>query len=437
MNSTRKPTLLIVDAMCVIRRIYEGVPVAEPVGKAQGAMKAAASSIMKTLKVLEPTHFLLAMDTHGRNWRHDIFEDYKAHRAPTPPALVEAIPSLLEQLDSYGLKSVSKSGFEADDIINTVALKAVVSGMRVIVDSTDKDFLKLLSNGVEIWDHFGRTWRDEQYCRNKFGVASEQITDYLALAGDEDDGIPGIAGVGPKTASALLGEFSSLDGVIENAHALTGKMGDKVRAGIESARLSFQLATMSDKVPLEINASDLRIPARMPSPADAYNGLRMNRPLPQGAPTPATPRQDSHLARTPAPAMHESEIDDSIELILYRDRGTLYVSHGIDNLTGKTVILPTEPLKVFESMGARFNADSGSWLLPKQTPHDSRNVATLGRHDQSQARASLARPTISGQRPSRPTQESCAAGQAPVAQPVRDPINSPPSPLRRMRSTRP
>lgn len=431
MNSTRKPTLLIVDAMCVIRRIYEGVPVAEPVGKAQGAMKAAASSIMKTLRVLEPTHFLMAMDTHGRNWRHELYAEYKAHRAPTPPALVDAIPGLLEQLDSYGLRSVSKAGFEADDIINTAAMKAIHSGMRVIVDSTDKDFLKLLSSGVEIWDHFGRTWRDEDYCSNKFGVSSDQITDYLALAGDEDDGIPGIDGVGPKTASSLLREFGNLDQVILNAPSLPGKMGEKVRAGIESAKLSYRLAVMCDQVPLEINASDLRIPARMPSPADAYNGLRMSRPLPQAAkPAP----QLSQLERMRTPQADEFDIEDGIELVLYRDRGTLYVSHGVDSQTGKNVILPTEPLSSFQSMGARFIEATGSWHLPKSSPQDALSRSHQSRSDARHAR--VTKPMVASM-PHQPANSAASPEgaashdasnlqQASVAH----------SPLRRMKSSR-
>lgn len=360
-----KRRLLIIDGMCVIRRTYEGVPIADPKAKADGAMRACAASILKVIHQHRPTHFVLAMDTPGKNWRHNLYPAYKAHREPAPQELMDAVPQLTSQLESYGLRAVAAPGYEGDDVVNTIALKSLEAGFEVIVDSTDKDFFKLLSRGAKIWDHFNKAWRDESYCIEKYGVPSSKMTDFLALAGDEDDGIPGVTKVGAKTAASLLREHGSLEGVLQAAQLIKGKVGEHVREEADIARMSYRLAEMSDSTPLALNAADLRVPATLPSPADAFNGLLVKRPAQ------TSPHVESSLMRTPST---ESDEDwglhpETIILITCLDdspnamRGSLVISHGIHARSGKTVVLSCDSVETYLKHGARYSKRYGEYVL--------------------------------------------------------------------------
>lgn len=368
-NTQRR--LLIIDGMCVIRRTYEGVPIADPKAKADGAMRACAASILKAIHHHEPTHFVMAMDTPGKNWRHTLYPAYKAHREPAPQELMDAVPQLVNQLKSYGLRSVYAPGYEGDDVVNTVALKSLAAGFEVIVDSTDKDFLRLLARGAKIWDHFNKAWRNESYCVGKYGIPSARMTDFLALAGDEDDGIPGVTKVGAKTAASLLAEHGSLEGVLDAAHEIKGKVGERLREEADIARLSFKLASMSADTPLSLNAADLRVPATLPSPAEAFNGLLLSRPTaPAGVVRPVS-RAEPTLQRLAKSAVADEDEPhpDTVILITALDdrpgamRGSLVVSHGVHLGTGKTVILSCDSLETYRAQGATYSECIGEYVL--------------------------------------------------------------------------
>ena len=243
--------LLIFDALNIIRRIHEEVPGLESDEKVADTIKSSLASFRRALKTHSPTHAVAVFDHGGRTWKHDLFAPYQANRKPMPQPLREGLQALKQALQGIGLRWIAIEGIEADDAIASLAEKwCKVSPDRVIILSTDKDFLQLLSDQVQIYDHFKGIWRDEAYVLEKFGVKPAQMGDLLALMGDAVDGIPGVDKVGAKTAASLLRIHGTLDRVISNADKVDGQVGVNLRKGIEAARLSRQLVSFNTDKPL-------------------------------------------------------------------------------------------------------------------------------------------------------------------------------------------
>ena len=288
----RKPRLLLIDGLNVVRRIFEAIPLADgdtpetespehAKERASGAMDSSWASFMRAIREVDPTHFLAPFDFGGKTWRHDLYPQYKAQRSPSPAALNDALPGFFERLNNFGLKTMRVPGVEADDVIGTVALKAKARGFEVVVLSTDKDMLWLLHHGIRVRDHFKSEDRDEAYVQAKFGVPPGAMVDMLSLMGDDTDGIPGIKGIGVQTAAKLIHAYGGLNGALDAVHdelmmsgdatatkttkgvknILKGAVGAKLRAHEAEARLSFLLASLKTDVRLEISPRDIRLPA--------------------------------------------------------------------------------------------------------------------------------------------------------------------------------
>lgn len=268
------PKLLIVDGTNVVRRVYEAGkgPKGDKPGaaehtaeRAEGALKSSWFSIRRAIKEHQPTHFFAAFDHGGTTWRHELYPDYKANRTPTPEPLRAAMPGFLEWMNNTGLRSMTVPGFEADDAIATLAVKAAARGFKVVVLSTDKDMCALLDQGVEVRDHYTPEWRDAAYVQRRFGVAPHQLLDLLALMGDDSDGIPGLDGIGPTTAAKLLGEHGSLEAVLAKAasiEGIKGKIGERLRHGADFARLCRALTEMRLDAPMgSLTPRELQLPA--------------------------------------------------------------------------------------------------------------------------------------------------------------------------------
>ncbi len=243
--------LLIIDALNIIRRIHEAVPGLEDDAKIADTLASSLASFKRALKTHNPTHAVAVFDHGGHTWKHDLYVPYQAHRKPMPQPLREALPTIQLGLQNLGLHSIAIEGIEADDAIATLAEKwCAASPQRVIIVSTDKDFLQLLNDQVYIYDHFKGLWRDEAYIKEKFGVKPSQMGDLLALMGDAVDGIPGVPKVGSKTAAGLLRIHGHLDRVISNADKVEGQVGANLRQGIEMLRLSRKLVSFKTDTPL-------------------------------------------------------------------------------------------------------------------------------------------------------------------------------------------
>jgi len=244
-------SLLIIDALNIIRRIHEAIAEPDNDEKVADTVQSSLRSFKRALNAHRPTHAVAVFDHGGRTWKHDLYEAYQAHRQPMPQPLREGLLTIRQELHDLGLHSIAIEGIEADDAIAALVEKwCQHSAEPAIILSTDKDFLQLLSDQVCIYDHFKDAWRDAAYVQEKFGIKPAQMGDLLALMGDAADGVPGVDKVGRKTAATLLRIHGNLDRLISNADKVTGQVGVNLRKGIEIARLSRQLVSFKTDVPL-------------------------------------------------------------------------------------------------------------------------------------------------------------------------------------------
>lgn len=261
-NNTEGMHLLLLDGLNIARRCYEANPAPDSPEKAQGAVRSAFASFKRALHEYPATHGLAAFDAGGLTWRHALWSDYRKNRKPMPQELRDELPTLKNRLqDELGLKTLTLEGVEADDVLNTAALKwlACLPLAKVTVVSTDKDLCVLIAQGVRVRDHFKPEWRDADWVERKFGVPPALLADLLALTGDSADDIPGVAGIGVKTAAKLLKDHGSLQAVLASADQVKGKAGQALREGANMAALSRQLVAMKDDLQLGLKVSEMRL----------------------------------------------------------------------------------------------------------------------------------------------------------------------------------
>jgi protein Xni len=252
-------TVLLVDALNLIRRVdaaqRDGMG-----GKMSGsAVDSSVQSLRRALKECAPTHAVCVFEGHGRSFRHDLFPQYKTGRPPMPADLEESLPAIREGFLQAGVKSIEPAGWEADDVIATLACKVESRGGGVVILSTDKIFLQLLSGLVRVRDHFGKRDLDETHVREKFGVAPHQLVDLLALAGDPTNTIPGVPGVGTKTAFRLLGEHQCLENILSHAPALGNRLGQSIAKHEDEALLFRRLLQLRRDIDLGLNLQTFRL----------------------------------------------------------------------------------------------------------------------------------------------------------------------------------
>jgi DNA polymerase-1 len=206
----------------------------------------------------QPDALAVVFDAPGKTFRHEQFADYKAHRLPLDPELVQQIEPLHACIRALGLPLLQISGVEADDVIGTLTRQATAQGLPVLIVSGDKDLAQLVDDQVRLLDTMKNVITDAAGVEEKFGVPPARIVDWLALVGDASDNIPGVSGVGKVTAAKWLSQYGSLDALIADAAHITGKIGDKLRAGLAQLPLSRRLATLDCSVPLPVTLDDLR-----------------------------------------------------------------------------------------------------------------------------------------------------------------------------------
>ncbi len=222
------------------------------------------NGLQSILRKERPTHAVLAMDPGGPTFRHEAYPSYKAQRQKMPEDLAASIPYAFELAEALKIPVVRVDGFEADDVMGTIAVKAAAAGFEVFLATPDKDAAQLVRPGVRLYRP-GRSgdsaeiYDEAGVCEHWHMSSPSQMIDYLALAGDSSDNIPGIRGVGEKTAADLLSRFGSVEGVLENADSLGGKMAEKVKAGGEDARMSKFLATIRTDAPIEPDWESYRL----------------------------------------------------------------------------------------------------------------------------------------------------------------------------------
>ena len=262
--TTPKPCVLV-DGSSWLHRAFNALPaLSTKAGEPTGALYGVLNMLRKLLADYRPDYLAVVFDAPGKTFRHAMFADYKAHRPPLDPQLVQQIEPLHACVRALGLPLLQVTGVEADDVIGTLTRQATARGLPVLIVSGDKDLTQLVDDRVRMLDTMKNVVTDVAGVEQKFGVSPALIVDWLALVGDSSDNIPGVPGVGPVTAAKWLREYGSLDHLVANATAISGKIGDKLRAGLEQLPLSRRLATLDCNVLLPLAFEDLR-----PTPPDA------------------------------------------------------------------------------------------------------------------------------------------------------------------------
>lgn len=259
------PRIFLLDAYALIFRAYYAFirnPRRDSQGRDTSAIFGFALMLEDLLEREHPEMIGVVFDPPGGTFRHKEYPEYKAHREETPEGIRLAVPYIKRLLEAYRIPSIEVEGFEADDVIGTLAQQAEREGYEVLMVTPDKDYAQLVTPRVRMYRPAQgggyELWGEEEVCQ-RFGLKSPaQVIDYLALVGDTADNIPGCKGIGPKTAEKLLAEYSDLEGVLSSADQIKGATRAKIQAGAETARLSRYLATICTTVPIELDVDLLR-----------------------------------------------------------------------------------------------------------------------------------------------------------------------------------
>lgn len=258
--------VLVVDALNYIFRAYYGVPqdITTPSGVPKNAVLGYTRTLLRLLRDHQPEYIIAAFES-PTSFRSELFDSYKANRSVTPESLSPQIKYCRRMTEAMGIPTLESDGFEADDVMGTVAMKMWSRGYPVVIVSGDKDLAQLVREGVCVYDMANEVWLDEAGVRQKYGVHPCQIPDLLALRGDAIDNIPGVEGVGPKTAQQILSVCLSVEDVaVDDAILDTvdirsrGRIIRQILNTIETVRLSRRLATIRCDVPLDIRPDTIR-----------------------------------------------------------------------------------------------------------------------------------------------------------------------------------
>ena len=260
--------LFLLDAYALIFRGYYAFiknPRINSKGLDTSAILGFTNSLLDVIKRERPDHLAVCFDKGGSKDRVELFKDYKANRDATPDGIKVAVPYIHKILEAMNIPAIVKEGFEADDIIGTLAKKAEKEGFKTFMVTPDKDFAQLVSENIFMYrPMFGggyETWGVEEI-KAKFEIEDPlQVIDFLGMKGDASDNIPGLPGVGDKTAKKLLAQYGSMENLLANTHELKGKMKEKIEANAELGLLSKKLATILLDVPVEFDAKSCELGA--------------------------------------------------------------------------------------------------------------------------------------------------------------------------------
>jgi len=250
--------LLLVDGSGYIFRAYHALPpLTRPDGTPVGAVMGFCNMMYKLLTTHPNAHIAIIFDTR-ENFRNEIYADYKANRPPPPEDLIPQFPIIREASVSFGLPTLEKEGYEADDLIATYARLAVEKGMKATIVSSDKDLMQLVREGIGMMDPMKQITIGREQVIEKFGVPPEQVVDVQSLCGDTVDNVPGVPGIGIKTAAQLISEYGSLEALLERTSEIRQpKRRQALEDNAELARISKKLVTLDAEVPVDIPIEEL------------------------------------------------------------------------------------------------------------------------------------------------------------------------------------
>ena len=261
--------LVLVDGSSYLYRAFHAFPpLTNSAGEPTGAMYGVLNMLKSLISQVQPSHIAVVFDAKGKTFRDEMFEQYKSHRPPMPDDLRKQIQPLHDIIRALGIPLLVIEGVEADDVIGTLAVAASKANQKVLISTGDKDMAQLVDDNIMLINTMNNTLLDREAVIEKYGIPPELIIDYLALMGDSADNIPGVAGVGEKTALGLLQGigsmaeiYANLDKVAELPIRGAKKLGDKLLAEKEMADLSYRLATIKTDVALDITPDQLTLGA--------------------------------------------------------------------------------------------------------------------------------------------------------------------------------
>ncbi len=260
-NATHKPSLYIIDGNSYIYRAYYAIKnLSTSTGLPTNAVFGFANMLLKVIKEKSPDMVAIAFDPKGPTRRHTEFKDYKAHRPPMPRDLVPQIPYIHKLVGAFRIPAFVLEGQEADDVIATITHKAASAGITVTVVTGDKDILQLVGPDITVYD----TLKDKLYgpgeVEERFGVPPERVIEIMGLMGDASDNIPGVPGIGEKTARTLISEYGTIENLLTHAENITRpKLRQSLMEHAHLARMSRELARLHDDVPIMIDYDDLKV----------------------------------------------------------------------------------------------------------------------------------------------------------------------------------
>ncbi|ODS33441.1 MAG: DNA polymerase I [Candidatus Scalindua rubra] len=251
----------IIDGHSQLYQAYYAITgLTTPSGQPINAVYGFTRMLRKIIKEEEPCYMAIAFDAKGPTFRHLEYKEYKSQRKPTPDELLSQIPLMFDVINAYNIPLYTREGYEADDIIGTISRKVSSEKIECIIITTDKDMEQLVNKYIKIFNPRKKEIKDIEKIREEKGIEPEKLIDVLALGGDSSDNIPGIPGIGYKTALNLIREWKSLENVLSNIDKINGKKKqENLSKYAELARLSKRLVTINTEVPLDFDFETCRL----------------------------------------------------------------------------------------------------------------------------------------------------------------------------------
>lgn len=245
-----EPVYLIDGSACIYRAYHAITPLTNKNGLPTHAIYGFNNILLRVVREKNPRYLAVAFDVRGPNFRHELYPEYKANRPAMPDDLACQIPYIKDIVAAHNIASLERQGYEADDLLASAARKLSAQGHPVIIVSGDKDLLQLVSERITVWDPMRDVFMDPAGVRKKYNIPPGQLLDFFALVGDSSDNVPGVAGIGPKTAEKLINQYGSLEGLYQNIETVSQvKLREKLAAEREKAFLSRRLIALQEDLP--------------------------------------------------------------------------------------------------------------------------------------------------------------------------------------------
>lgn len=256
-----KKRLFLIDAPGFYYRAFYGIKgrFSSPSGMPTNAIYGFIKMFKKIVVEEKPDAVAIALDSKEKTFRHEVYAEYKANRQAMPEELSVQLPYIEKVIKAFHIPILKEKGLEADDLLGYAAQKGVAEGYDVVLVSGDKDLMQLVGEGITLFDPLKEKYIDSEGVKEKFGVEPGRVVEMLGLMGDQSDNIPGVPGVGPKTALKLLEEYGDIEGVIANAEKISKpKLKQSIIENVEKARLSRELATIKTDLDVKLDLKLLK-----------------------------------------------------------------------------------------------------------------------------------------------------------------------------------